>query len=253
MLGALGALWAHGAEPDWSGFDGNQRRHRVPAPLYPFERKPHFVPPPQARVDGAGGDAPAVETRDGRIADLADWVHQPTWTPLPPALPSPDAPAGPTLVLVDPAARPDHADPAAWQSSPTPGGSPGHSEALDFATWAAPFGHPVPTSDNDGDQRNALLEFAEGTDPQGHESPGKTTEIFREPGGSVIVSFRRNLRASGITIELESSPNLEDWQPAGPDWTYLGEQNLGDGHARVYYRSHSPGTARYLRQRITLR
>ena len=160
---------------------------------------------------------------------------------------------GYSLVLVDPAARPDHANPANWQSSPTPGGSPGHSEALDFATWAAPFGHPVPTSDNDGDQRNALLEFAEGTDPQGHESPGKTTEIFREPGGSVIVSFRRNLRASGITIELESSPNLEDWQPAGPDWTYLGEQNLGDGHARVYFRSHSPGTARYLRQRMTLR
>jgi hypothetical protein len=193
-----------------------------------------------------GGERLTLQALDGSTIHDFTYRDQSPW-------PTAADGEGYSLVLVDPAARPDHADPANWQSSPAPGGSPGDSDALDFATWAASFGHPGPTSDLDGDQRSALLEFAEGTDPQGHESLGETTEVFREPDGSVIVSFRRNLRASGITIELESSPDLENWQPAGPDWTYLGEQNLGDGHALVYYRSHQPGADHYLRQRVTLR
>ena len=106
MLATLGALWTHGVDVDWAGYDADQRRRRVPAPLYPFERKPYFVGPPIDRASDAGspalGSAPAVATRDGRIARLDDWVHQPTWTPLPPASPAAEGPKGPLLLLVDP-------------------------------------------------------------------------------------------------------------------------------------------------------
>lgn len=105
MMGALGSLWAHGVEIDWSGYDGDQVRHRVPAPLYPFERKPHFVAPPAVAAPDEGA-APSVATvavdETGRIADLAEWVHQTVWEPLPPAQPSPDDPEGPTVVLAHP-------------------------------------------------------------------------------------------------------------------------------------------------------
>jgi acyl transferase domain-containing protein/NADP-dependent 3-hydroxy acid dehydrogenase YdfG len=106
MLATLGALWAHGVDVDWAGYDRDQRRHRVPAPLYPFERKPYFVSPPAEEPVTELGSPPAVTTavgmRDGRIARLDDWVHQPTWTPLPPAMPAADAPTSPTLLLIDP-------------------------------------------------------------------------------------------------------------------------------------------------------
>ncbi len=106
MLGSLGEVWARGVSLDWAGYDEGQDRRRVPAPLYPFERKPHFVGPPSARPEEHAAPDPsrtsATLDAEGRFVDLADWVHQPDWRPLPPAAPSPDAPAGPTLVLADP-------------------------------------------------------------------------------------------------------------------------------------------------------
>lgn len=108
MLGALGSLWAHGVAVDWAGYDEGQERRRVPAPLYPFERKPYFVAPPtaDAKASGtAGAAAPAVLDGADRIADLSEWVHQTVWRPLPPPLPTPDEPEGPLLLL----ARPDGA------------------------------------------------------------------------------------------------------------------------------------------------
>ncbi len=97
MLGALGALWTQGVEVDWSAYDADQRRHRVPAPLYPFERQPHFVPPPDAGDSSAAARSASSEA--SRIEALEDWVYQPTLTPLPPVRPRPEAPAAPTLVL----------------------------------------------------------------------------------------------------------------------------------------------------------
>lgn len=108
MLGALGSLWTHGLEIDWAGYDGDQQRRRIPAPLYPFERKAYFVAPP---VEDGGpvstGDAAVplagVEVdEDGRIVEIADWVHQRVWHPLPPAEPTADDFEGPVVVLLDP-------------------------------------------------------------------------------------------------------------------------------------------------------
>jgi amino acid adenylation domain-containing protein len=47
MLEALGRLWAAGIQPDWRRFWNQERRVRVSLPTYPFERKKHWVDPPQ--------------------------------------------------------------------------------------------------------------------------------------------------------------------------------------------------------------
>jgi amino acid adenylation domain-containing protein len=47
MLEALGRLWIVGIQPDWKRFWSHERRVRVSLPTYPFERKKHWVDPPQ--------------------------------------------------------------------------------------------------------------------------------------------------------------------------------------------------------------
>ena len=43
LLNTLGQLWLYGVQVNWSGFYGNERRHRLPLPTYPFERKRYWV------------------------------------------------------------------------------------------------------------------------------------------------------------------------------------------------------------------
>jgi natural product biosynthesis luciferase-like monooxygenase protein/amino acid adenylation domain-containing protein len=47
VLETLGGLWAAGVPVDWAAFTGDERRHRVPLPSYPFERKRHWVDRPK--------------------------------------------------------------------------------------------------------------------------------------------------------------------------------------------------------------
>lgn len=42
VLDALGRLWLAGADVDWAGVTGDQRRHRIPLPTYPFERQRYW-------------------------------------------------------------------------------------------------------------------------------------------------------------------------------------------------------------------
>lgn len=43
LLNTLGHFWLYGIQVDWSGFYTNQKRHRLPLPTYPFERKKYWV------------------------------------------------------------------------------------------------------------------------------------------------------------------------------------------------------------------
>ena len=58
MLGALGSLWTHGADPDWAAFHAGERLQRVSLPTYPFERKRYFVEPKKMAHASA---APSME------------------------------------------------------------------------------------------------------------------------------------------------------------------------------------------------
>lgn len=161
---------------------------------------------------------------------------------------------GRSLVLRNPSSNPDHRLPASWQSSSTTGGTPGGTDAITFAEWAARHGDPdlLPNSDQDNDSRVALLEYARGGDPTVAEGPAHTVSIGIDPvDGAVIVSFRRNLQAEELRIELETSDDLLLWQPAGDTWIFAGEELLEDGTARVSYRSAPGHLATFIRERVT--
>jgi acyl transferase domain-containing protein len=50
MLEAAGRIWTAGGSVDWAGFHGNEARHRMPLPTYPFERQRYWIdsPPTEA-------------------------------------------------------------------------------------------------------------------------------------------------------------------------------------------------------------
>ena len=65
MLNALGRLWLAGLAVPGPGFHAQERRHRVPLPTYPFERKRYWVEP----ADLGERDNPLpLKVGSGRIA-----------------------------------------------------------------------------------------------------------------------------------------------------------------------------------------
>ncbi|HSK75059.1 MAG TPA: amino acid adenylation domain-containing protein [Thermoanaerobaculia bacterium] len=80
LLGALGQLWLAGAEIDWEGFRGEERRRRVALPAYPFERKRFWIEPRPAAQSPRAED-PAALPAAGRLPEMADWFHAPLWKP----------------------------------------------------------------------------------------------------------------------------------------------------------------------------
>ena len=72
ILSTLGRLWLTGVQVDWSGFYKDERRHRLPLPTYPFERRRYWIEavgqPQGFFVSQAGltkiGESPQGPTRD---------------------------------------------------------------------------------------------------------------------------------------------------------------------------------------------
>jgi acyl transferase domain-containing protein/acyl carrier protein len=71
VLGTLGRLWLAGAQIDWPGVYGDERRQRLPLPTYPFERQRYWIAP---------ADHTLVQQRPvGKQPNIADWFYLPTW------------------------------------------------------------------------------------------------------------------------------------------------------------------------------
>ena len=141
-----------------------------------------------------------------------------------------------------------------WQPSAGRGGTPGGIDGLRYEEWAAGFGNPDPESDEDHDQRVALLEFAEGGSPDQSAPVGETVRVMVNPADeSVVVSFRRSLLVEGLQFEIEISDDLEDWRSVGDEWEFMGADSPGDGSAMFSFRAGVRGQASYIRQRVILR
>jgi acyl transferase domain-containing protein/acyl carrier protein len=84
ILNSLGQLWLAGAEVDWGGFRGVERRRRVELPTYPFERRRYWFDD-----SGRGGEASCAAATPLESEDVGEWFHIPIWKqtmpPLPPA------------------------------------------------------------------------------------------------------------------------------------------------------------------------
>ncbi len=86
LLNALGRLWLAGAEVDWEGVQSRGSRRRVPLPTYPFEGQRFYIPP----LERSAGAAPPASA-PGKLPDVADWFHLPSWRRTPPAALEPAA------------------------------------------------------------------------------------------------------------------------------------------------------------------
>jgi acyl transferase domain-containing protein/7-keto-8-aminopelargonate synthetase-like enzyme len=63
MLDSAAALWAHGGEIDWDGFDRDYSRRKIALPTYPFERQRYWFPAGAVGAARRGGALrPLVET-----------------------------------------------------------------------------------------------------------------------------------------------------------------------------------------------
>ena len=94
MLDALGRLWTHGAEPNWSALYAQPVR-RIPLPTYPFERKRFWIDAPpkergprmlpaQAEVEAAAVSAAGVNAAPAPdVSQAPSTVQAPTMTQQP--------------------------------------------------------------------------------------------------------------------------------------------------------------------------
>ena len=77
ILNTLGQLWKSGVGLDWKGFQGTQKRQRVPLPTYPFERDRYWV---ELQKDGFTSNTELEEnSQKTKKSDIADWFYFPSW------------------------------------------------------------------------------------------------------------------------------------------------------------------------------
>lgn len=84
MLRSLGRLWLAGAEPEWAGFYGSERRHRVSLPTYPFEKQRYSIDRKETRVAGRAGSTPQDQpnlAQSGQYASLLEELDLQTTSP----------------------------------------------------------------------------------------------------------------------------------------------------------------------------
>jgi hypothetical protein len=160
---------------------------------------------------------------------------------------------GHSLVLIEPNSYPNHELASNWRSSSSVGGTPGHSDNVSYIDWAANFGNPDPNSDLDSDDKTALLEFANGTDPTVPTTSKDTATALLDSSGALTVSFKRSLTSKGLSFIIETSNDLIVWKSDTKNWQYSGEKNLDDGTAIVSFLCIIDDYPQYVRQRINLK
>jgi endoglucanase len=126
---------------------------------------------------------------------------------------------------------------------------------LRYDEWAAGHSLPdsAPSADPDGDGHSNLEEFALGTDPRSLLS--KPLLSIQLSGGEVQLSFTRAQGASDLTLELEISGLLNDWQAAGiisPGGTAPEFSESGEGETRVMRLALPDADRKFGRIRIQL-
>ncbi|HEX8559855.1 MAG TPA: beta-ketoacyl synthase N-terminal-like domain-containing protein [Pyrinomonadaceae bacterium] len=75
ILQTVGGLWLAGVEIDWRAFYAGGRRRRVELPTYPFERRRHWIDPPEEAADPAAARAAAPVEKSGPD----HWLYVPSW------------------------------------------------------------------------------------------------------------------------------------------------------------------------------
>lgn len=169
---------------------------------------------------------------------------------------------GYSLVLINPSANPDHADPASWRSSATKSGHPGAGKGTTYAAWKSALGVGSDETDSDADGLTAFAEYSLGSSPtvagtQGLPDAGLAAFTVGQTSGQYLtITFNRRLGADDVVYDIQSSSDLatDRWTPGAV--VLVSESNNGDGTATMVYRTAQPVAAAqpvFLRLKMTAR
>ena len=165
---------------------------------------------------------------------------------------------GPSLVLINPIANPDHNSGANWRASVAAGGSPTTSDAFSYTAWATAnsIADTAGSVDTDGDGFVNLLEYFFGTNPNtpSASSPTasvQTVSVLGVPGSYLTFTFTRALGRDDAVFEAQVSTDLTNpasWSPA-----VLVSNTYAGGNETRAYRAATPITAgpqQFMRVRV---
>lgn len=180
-------------------------------------------------LSNSGEEIAVIDATGSHDIQRFQYLDTPPW---------PTAPDGGgfALVLIAPETSPDHGVGTNWRSSVALGGSPGTSDAVAFAG--------DPDADNDGDGMNAFLEHAFGSlDGDAGMSPESNVQAYigSYNGGSennLTITFRRNLAADDVLLEVEATTDLVNWSKLGIQ--LVSTTPNGDGTETLTFRSTTP-------------
>ncbi|NIM15676.1 MAG: acyltransferase domain-containing protein [Candidatus Aminicenantes bacterium] len=76
LMSKLGQLWLYGREIDWREFYGEEKRHRIPLPTYPFQRQQFCIEgdPFQMAQQMLSEGSPNAQK-----LEVSDWFYVPSW------------------------------------------------------------------------------------------------------------------------------------------------------------------------------
>ncbi len=199
-------------------------------------------------LDNAGERIQLVDNTNAVIKDFSYGEDFP-WPK------SPDG-DGPSLVLKRPSATVDLANATNWRPSYDVGGSPGASDSLPYATWAANNNIADPAADDDGDGLNNFGEYGLGGNPANSLS------------GSLPIAAKTPVTVNGVTNTYltltytrpigrdDVNYNVEGTAILGTSWAPAIQVDdaifNGDGTETLTYRYPTPITAaaQFLRLRM---
>ena len=174
--------------------------------------------------------------------DIADYNDNTPW-PI-----SPDG-TGTTLERLLPATY--GADPASWQASSSPGGTPGVVNSSPPTDWRAAYFTVAelldptisgPLADADLDGVNNLLEHIFGTDLRDRSSFQLPTLSLVADGGAIYaeLTYRMRQGLTGFKVSIEASTDLADWADADTEFTIQSNVDNGDGTSTITTREETP-------------
>lgn len=205
------------------------------------------------------GELLRLTAADGSVIKEFTWLPTAPW-------PTAAASGGHSLVLLNPAANPDHTLASHWRASALPDGQPAieKSTLSGYAAWKSAAGITSETDDPWHLGLSALTAYGLGAGA----SPGLPSAADLLPSGGLItittdgiarthatLAFRVRASASDLTCLVESSANPASAPWSAADTVLLSETPQADGSILRLVRSAqplNPASPLFLRVRFTL-